>query len=321
MSPDPRRIIRPLPTLQVEKIMRDTTISNFKRHQLIIPDNRLRKANTAKVEQIAESIKNIGLQNFIFVVARHGVKFELVTGLHRVMAMDSLNINDYTAVCYDADTPVQTLRLIEVDENLARNELSALERAKFVAELKELWDALHGELRGGDKKSRELENQTGQDVPFDFSVNIAELLGVSSRSVRRDQTVSKNLAPHWDKLEDLPFAPTQADLLKLAKLPQDKISDVLRFVRDAFEYPADNDPRMQSLSFEIKAVIAPDKIKPTIEEVSFTQKRINTLDNIFNDISNDALMDWATANLDRLENLLAQAQSYNKVLQDTKDQQ
>ena len=293
--------------------MRDTTISNFKRHQLIIPDNRLRKANTAKVEQIAESIKTIGLQSFIVVVARPNMKFELVAGLHRVMAMDSLDITDYTAVCYDADTPSETLRLIEVDENLARNELSALERAKFVAERKELWDVLHGELRGGEQKSH--------DETFDFSKETAEVLGISKQSVKRDRTISKNLAPYWDKLEELPFAPTQADLLKLAKLPQDKISDALRFVRDAFEYPADNDPRMQSLSFAIKAVIAPDKIKPTIEEIGFTQKRINTLDNIFSDISNDALMDWATANLDRLENLLAQAQAYNKVLQDAKDQQ
>ena len=286
--------------------MRDTVISNFKRHQLIIPDNRLRKANTAKVEQIAESIKTIGLQSFIVVVARPNMKFELVAGLHRVLAMDSLDITDYTTVCYDADTPRETLRLIEVDENLARNELSALERAKFVAERKELWDALHGELRGGEQKSH--------DETFDFSKETAEVLGISKQSVKRDRAISKSLAPHWDKLEELPFTPTQADLLKLAKVSTEQIPAIIKLIEQAYDPDADDTAvRFKKVAMAIKAVCTPDKV-PVVRP--WKEKTAHKLEVAFMDCPSDLLLDWADKNYDKLNDLIGQVNGMRSYRQD-----
>ena len=126
-------------------------ITNFKRHQLIVPDNRLRPVDPDRVAQIADSIAKIGLQHPIIVRQISTAEFELVAGLHRVSALDTLGITHITAVQVPDDLPPDAVRLIEIDENLCRHELTPLDRMRFLAERKKVYEQLYPETKKGAK--------------------------------------------------------------------------------------------------------------------------------------------------------------------------
>lgn len=88
--------------------------------------DRLRGIDRKKVERIKESISRIGLINPITV--SNGV---LVAGLHRLTAYKELSIEEIDCNVIGGDELLN--REIEIDENLHRNELTALERGRMEA--------------------------------------------------------------------------------------------------------------------------------------------------------------------------------------------
>lgn len=88
--------------------------------------DRLRGIDRKKVERIKESISRIGLINPITV--SNGV---LVAGLHRLTAYKELGIEEIDCNVIGDDELLN--REIEIDENLHRNELTALERGRMEA--------------------------------------------------------------------------------------------------------------------------------------------------------------------------------------------
>ena len=99
----------------------------------IIIRKRHRKVNTAKVAELAESIKQIGLINPISLNRN-----TLLAGAHRLAAYKLLGENriPYSPCGINGDEDTNTL--IEIDENLFRNELSAAEKAQHIAERVEI---------------------------------------------------------------------------------------------------------------------------------------------------------------------------------------
>ena len=96
---------------------------------LKVPKDRLRKIDKKKVKELAESIKNSGgLLNPITVAGD-----TLVAGLHRYEAAKLLGL-EFVPVCTMGDKDnADQCRLMEIDENLVRNELSPSERAEHIA--------------------------------------------------------------------------------------------------------------------------------------------------------------------------------------------
>uniref|UniRef100_UPI0035CF2BB1 ParB N-terminal domain-containing protein n=1 Tax=Bartonella sp. AA81SXKL TaxID=3243438 RepID=UPI0035CF2BB1 len=70
-------------------------------------------------------------------------------GAHRLRAAELLGYSDIDAVVVQADK--DNAALLEVAENLFRNELSVIDRALFVQTYRELWEKKFGEIKvGGD---------------------------------------------------------------------------------------------------------------------------------------------------------------------------
>lgn len=157
---------------------------------------RLRMVDAAAADLLVESIREHGLHEPIWVREKNEAgKYQLIAGAHRVAAHRVLSEKRINATVFDvSDLQAQ---LMEVEENLIRNELNELDRATFLAKHKKLWIELHPEAaRGGDRKSDGRKKSKAQvepliDHPFTgaFSVDASKRLGWSratiNRSIRR----------------------------------------------------------------------------------------------------------------------------------------
>lgn len=98
------------------------------------------------VEPLMQSIKELGLLNPITVTP----DFQLIAGLHRLEACKRLGWSEIEAtVCQ-----LEGLRaeLAEIDENLARNELTQLERGEQLARRKEIYEALYPDTKSVNER-------------------------------------------------------------------------------------------------------------------------------------------------------------------------
>ncbi len=85
----------------------------------VIVRNRHRTVNKVKVKQLAQSILETGLINPIIVNKR-----TLVAGAHRLEAMRLLGEKEIRCSPMGINGDEDSLSLIEIDENLCRNQLS-----------------------------------------------------------------------------------------------------------------------------------------------------------------------------------------------------
>ena len=135
-------------------------------------------------------------------------KFTLVAGRHRLEAHREAGYVEIQAAITKADR--QTAAEIGIEENLFRNDPTALERIDGVAAYRELFEARYGEItRGGDRSSNsyqglEANRQVGgliadllgnleESENAGFFARITERLGISKRQAERFSTISKRL--------------------------------------------------------------------------------------------------------------------------------
>lgn len=135
-------------------------------------------------------------------------KLTLVSGAHRVEAHRLAGREEIAVQIVKADA--DTARMIEVEENLYRNTLTALERLLAVAEYRRLWEQAFGAIkRGRPKKGHDVtisqalpeieelnllgvhdESEQGR-----FYAKLTERLGLDARHVKRLVAVARNLIP------------------------------------------------------------------------------------------------------------------------------
>lgn len=105
---------------------------------------------------------------------------DLIAGAHRLAAAREMDVL-VAAIIRDVP-PGDARRLREIDENLYRAELNALDEAVFLAERQAIYERLHGETRGRPKKAANLavipKGRT-------FAADVAEKIGLSERTVFR----------------------------------------------------------------------------------------------------------------------------------------
>ena len=106
-----------------------------------VPEDRLREVNPGKVADMAASMLELGQITPIEVRAE-GDGWALVTGAHRLSAVRAAQLSRVMAVEFTGSPDEARLR--EIDENLYREELSALDQAAFLAERLDVFRRLHG---------------------------------------------------------------------------------------------------------------------------------------------------------------------------------
>jgi ParB family chromosome partitioning protein len=183
--------------------------------------NRLRPVNPDRVAALAASMSEIGLQQPI-IVRPHpdgSNRMALIAGGHRLAAAQLLGWPEIAAVSLDTDGV--HARLIEIDENLIRNELSALDFAVSVAERKRLYEALYPETtHGGKREKRPVEGQ-GVNIPTwsRFSKDAAKRTGLSESTFQKAAGLMLRLSPEViDAIRSTPLANNGGALKKLSYL-------------------------------------------------------------------------------------------------------
>ena len=145
---------------------------------------RLRPVSKAGVEAIKASITELGVMKDAIHVRKHkrGGKIELLAGAHRLTVAQDLDWPTIKVVCWDCNDDFA--RLMEIDDNLAGAELTALDTAVFLAERKRVYEKLHPETKhGGDRRSASF--QTDMMSVRSFAEATAEKFGLTDRHVRR----------------------------------------------------------------------------------------------------------------------------------------
>lgn len=204
---------------------------------------RLRDLDTVWVDALATSIEKNRLQQEITVRPARDIEgdrwgesypdsFDLVAGYHRVAAVQQLGWEAIPAFIVDPETPADA-RLLEIDENLIRRELSPLDRAVFLAERRKIWLTLHPETAQGKAGATARWNATATmsvasaggrqnaNDTMSFASETAKRIGISVRSVQRAVELADRLAAVRGRIAGTRLADRQSELIALSKLAPD----------------------------------------------------------------------------------------------------
>ncbi|GAA4666845.1 ParB/RepB/Spo0J family partition protein [Bartonella pachyuromydis] len=143
---------------------------------LIVVPERIRPVDDEHAKALAQSMAREGLMNPITVRHTPNAKeghYTLIAGAHRLRAAELLGYGAIEAVVVQADK--ENAALLEVAENLFRNELSVIDRALFEQTYRELWEKKYGEIqRGGDHGNQYTKDKVAKvqvaPLPKDGSV-------------------------------------------------------------------------------------------------------------------------------------------------------
>jgi N6-adenosine-specific RNA methylase IME4/ParB-like chromosome segregation protein Spo0J len=147
---------------------------------------RLRPVDMARVEALKASISELGLRTPISVFgSASDERAKLSAGGHRLEAMRQLGAEWID--CFHESGDALDAELWEIDENLARSELTAADRALFIHRRKEIYLLKHPETaHGAPGVSRQVGDTRERVEARRFTAATAEATGQSERAVQRD---------------------------------------------------------------------------------------------------------------------------------------
>lgn len=182
------------------------------------------------LRELVASVQEIGLLHPIVVTE----DLRLIAGLHRLRACEHLGWTRIPATVLSAKRA--KIELAELDENLARTELTVLERAEQLARRKELYEALHPETRRGVAGGRASgAARRGKRTTDTLSLVrlVAKQGHVSTRTIERHIQIARAIPDELrDRLRGTWVADDQRSLLQLARLPgREQAAVVGRLVR------------------------------------------------------------------------------------------
>ena len=124
--------------------------------------------------------------------------FILVAGAHRLEAARLLGWTQIMATIRPMDDVEAAI--IEIDENLIRNELSALDEALSLAERKALWEQKYPETANGKAKKPKGKQSDGKNVnitffPQAFTKEAAKATGMSASAIQKACKLAADLTP------------------------------------------------------------------------------------------------------------------------------
>lgn len=249
-----------------------------------------REINPNKVRELADSIKQIGLINPITVRMENGLdKLSLIAGMHRLEACKLLGIDEI-----EANIKVKSLsdilsELIEIDENLIRNELHYTERADALVRRKEIYEELYPETKKGAVnqytkvlKSESDDSKIKQNLPKDgirrtdkpsFVEDTSEKTGKSETVIKEELQIGRNLEIEEKeviKKQDI----NKTEAIKLARMDSEERKPVVELFSKGEVKKVD----------EAKQILDPIDMEydSIAKEIEAKGKRIKKVQNLLN---------------------------------------
>lgn len=191
----------------------------------IVVGKRLRPLSDAMVNEIAESLTRVGQINPVSVF-QPNARPTLITGHHRLAAAKRLGWETIKCLILPSDMTEDDLLLSEIDENLARGELSPAERVIHIAERKAIYERKHPETKAGGDRGNQYTGGKSQSLAFaTFSKETAAKTGRSLSSVKQDATRARAIPAIADVVGTSLDKGDELDAL--AKLPVEKQDEVI----------------------------------------------------------------------------------------------
>jgi len=186
-----------------------------------------READPEGVQELVDSISKVGLLNPITIDREH----TLIAGLHRLEAAKLLGWTEIE--CTVSSLEGLLAELAEVDENVIRRGLSAVEYSDLLLRRKEIYEALHPETKVGTSQAAGMNRAKGNNVGCkmhltskSFVQDTAEKLGVNPSTIKRQIQTAKNLTSEAkDIIRDTGTKITKKDALKLSRLGPEQQKD------------------------------------------------------------------------------------------------
>jgi ParB family chromosome partitioning protein len=194
----------------------------------ILVGDRARPIDEDHAQAIAASMVDRGLINPITVRATPAAKggktpYTLVAGGHRLRAAALNGWDEIDAIIVSADAV--EAQMMEIAENLYRNELSALDRAVFVLKYREIYEEKHGRIdpKGGRPKKQCNDCSVIFAPGRELSARVQEQLGFGERTYFNVTRIGQNLHPALRAaVRGTKAERDQAKLLKLCRLSADE---------------------------------------------------------------------------------------------------
>jgi ParB family transcriptional regulator, chromosome partitioning protein len=176
-----------------------------------ISTNR-RPLNDAKVAELMESIRVNGLLNPITLDS----KLNLVAGLHRLTACKLMGYEQIEYRVLDFDDYDRT-HLAEIDENLIRNELNALERSELWLERDRILGRLGLRAQSGDNQYQQKGGEMVSPLAK-TTMELAKEVGYTERTFQQGKQIARDILPDVKALiKGTPVAKSPSSLLKIAR--------------------------------------------------------------------------------------------------------
>lgn len=199
---------------------------------------RHRQPNMAKVAKIAESIKDSRLLHIPAVCMRDNVLLEdgeisnnvpvLIFGRHRILALQENGETVVECAVYDVDD--LQAELMEIDENLARSELSQAEEAAHIRRRQELWEDIHGPAKAVGARAANAVMGKGDASPnfsVAFTTDTAAATGKASSSIRLAAQRGRELGSDIHRIVGTSLD-KGVEIDALVKLPKSERADLIR---------------------------------------------------------------------------------------------
>jgi len=175
---------------------------------------RKRKLNEEKIRDLANSFKLLGQLQPIVI----NQDYTLLAGLHRLEAAKLLGWETIKAEVISGSQLED--ELIEIDENLIRNDLTVLEQAELLQRRNEILKEMGLRRSHGRYPTNSLS-----DRGLKTTEDIAKEVGLANSTLLRRIQIAQNLVPEVkEKIRNTPIADSTTQLLELAKLkPEEQI--------------------------------------------------------------------------------------------------
>lgn len=144
------------------------------------------------VKELADSISQVGLISPILV----DQAYTLIAGLHRLEAVKLLGRTEIE--CNVSSLSGLQAELAEIDENVIRRGLHYMDEGRQLSRRKEIYEALHPEVRQGKRNGQ--TSKTAPGAVLAFAEDTAEKLGIAPRTIREKIQVARKITPEVEQI-------------------------------------------------------------------------------------------------------------------------
>lgn len=187
-----------------------------------------RRLDPAWVETLSDLFASQGQLSPIELVEREG-RYRLVFGGHRLAAAKLIGWSTIRAVVKDAAAFASEaeITLREITENMARRQLSVLDRSVDIARWREIYNAAHTVSKGGRKAKDADPLELTAKFAVSFTKAAQDAFQLSERSIFNAVKIATISADLRDRIALHAIADNQSELLALAAEPAERQAQIV----------------------------------------------------------------------------------------------